>query len=151
MTSNARIKSSRTEVCFFPPPLEGQKVISDSRWRSGNTYVYHESTRANPSLSILSMRYYRRTTLLSHYVVLSERSFDSSTGQGGRASTEHPFAAGHLQDPVGLSNESWEENNERFILFVSCNSWWRATTNPNQHGGYLFRATRTQILSDTIC
>jgi hypothetical protein len=69
------------------------------------------------------MRYSRRTTLLFHYVLLSEQSFDSSTGQGGRASIEHHVAVGHLQDPVGLSHESWEENNERFILFISFNTW----------------------------
>ena len=58
-----------------------------------------------------------------HYVVLSERSCDSSTGQGERASVERPVAAGHLQDTVGLSNERWEKNNKRFILFISFNTW----------------------------
>jgi hypothetical protein len=54
------------------------------------------------------------------YVVLSKRSFDSSTDQGETTSVEHPFAARHLQNTVGLGNERWwERNNKRFILFVS--------------------------------
>jgi hypothetical protein len=36
-----------------------------------------------------------------HYVVLSERSFDSSTGQGEKASVEPPIAVVHLHDTVG--------------------------------------------------
>jgi hypothetical protein len=40
-----------------------------------------------------------------HYVVLSKQGCDSSTGQGEKASIEHPFAAGHLQDTVSLGNE----------------------------------------------
>jgi hypothetical protein len=39
------------------------------------------------------------------YVVLSEQGFDSSTGQGERASVEPPIAIVHLQDIVGLGNE----------------------------------------------
>ena len=42
-----------------------------------------------------------------HYVVISERSYDSSTGQGVTASVERPVEAGHLQDTAGLSNEMW--------------------------------------------
>jgi hypothetical protein len=41
------------------------------------------------------------------YVVLSERSFDSSTGREERASVEPPIAVVHLQDIVGLGNEMW--------------------------------------------
>jgi hypothetical protein len=43
-----------------------------------------------------------------HYVVLSKQRCDSSTGQGERASVEHLFAAGHLQDTVSLGKR-WEE------------------------------------------
>jgi hypothetical protein len=43
--------------------------------------------------------------LQSHYVVLSEQSCDSSTGQVQTASVERLVAAGHLQDTVGLGNE----------------------------------------------
>jgi hypothetical protein len=39
------------------------------------------------------------------YVVISKRSYDSSTDQGETASVERPFAAGHLQNTVGLGNE----------------------------------------------
>jgi hypothetical protein len=39
------------------------------------------------------------------YVVLSERSFDSLTGQGERASVEPPIAVVHLQDIVELGNK----------------------------------------------
>jgi hypothetical protein len=56
------------------------------------------------------------------YVVLSERSFDSSTGQGERASVEPPIAVVHLQDLVGLSKEMLRGNNERFVLFISFNA-----------------------------
>ena len=39
------------------------------------------------------------------YVVLSKRSYDSSTDQGEKANVERPFAAGHLQNTIGLGNE----------------------------------------------
>ena len=73
--------------------------------RVRKTYVYHESTRMTPELSILLMCCSQRTMLLSHGVALSERSCDSLTGQGERASSERPIAAGHLQDTVGLGSE----------------------------------------------
>jgi len=69
------------------------------------TYVFHEPTIVNPSISILLTRCSRRTMLQFLYVVLSERSFDSSTGQGERASVEPPIGVVHLQDIVGLGNE----------------------------------------------
>ena len=54
------------------------------------------------------------------YVVLSKRSFDSSKGQGEKASVGHPFAGGHLQNTVGLGKGGERgRNNKRFILFVS--------------------------------
>jgi hypothetical protein len=56
------------------------------------------------------------------YVVLSERSFDLSTGQGARASFEPPIAGVHLQDLVRLSNEMLSGNSERFVLFISFNA-----------------------------
>jgi hypothetical protein len=56
------------------------------------------------------------------YAVLSERSFDSSTDQGERASVEPPIAVVHLQDIVGLGNETLKGNNERFVLFISFNA-----------------------------
>ena len=42
------------------------------------------------------------------YVVLSKRRFDSSTDQGETASVERPFAAGRLQNTIGLGNEREE-------------------------------------------
>ncbi len=57
------------------------------------------------------------------YVAPSEQSFDSSTGQAERASVEPPIAAVHLQVIVGLGNEMWRGNNERFVLFISFNVW----------------------------
>jgi hypothetical protein len=44
-----------------------------------------------------------------HGVVLSERSRDSSTGRGERASVGPPVAAGHLQDAVSLGNKTATE------------------------------------------
>jgi hypothetical protein len=38
------------------------------------------------------------------YDVLSKRNCDLSTDQGETASTEPPFAAGHLQDAIDLGN-----------------------------------------------
>ena len=69
------------------------------------------------------MHYSQRTTLQFPYVVLSERSFDSSTGQEEKASVERRVAAGHLQDTVGIRNERVGKNNKRFILFISFNTW----------------------------
>jgi hypothetical protein len=57
------------------------------------------------------------------YVVLSERSFDSSMGQGERASVEPPIAVVRLHDIVGLGNEMYRKNNQRFVLFISFNVW----------------------------
>jgi hypothetical protein len=56
------------------------------------------------------------------YVVLSERSFDSSTGQGEKASVGPPIAVVHLQDIIGLGNEMLRGNNERSVLFLSFNA-----------------------------
>ena len=56
------------------------------------------------------------------YVVLSKRSYDSSTDQGETASVEHLFAAGHLQNTVGLGNKG-RGKNKRFIKFVSFDAW----------------------------
>ena len=61
------------------------------------TYVYHKPIRATPSHSILLIHCSQRTTLQFRCVELSERSCGSSTGQGERASIEHPFEADHLQ------------------------------------------------------
>ena len=52
------------------------------------------------------------------YIVNSKRSYDSSTDPGETASVEHPLAAGHLQNTVGLCDERGR-NNKRFILFIS--------------------------------
>ncbi len=73
------------------------------------TYVFHESTVAIPSISILLMPCSRRTMMRFHYVVPSKRSCGSSTGQGGRANAEPPFAAGHLQDTIGHGDEVWRK------------------------------------------
>jgi hypothetical protein len=45
------------------------------------------------------------------YVVSLKRSYDSSTDQEETASVERPFAAGHLQNTVGLGKEKegWEK------------------------------------------
>ena len=56
--------------------------------------------------------------LTFHCVVLSERSCDSSTGQGKRASIELPSAADHLQDNVGPRNKM-QEDDERFAKSTS--------------------------------
>jgi hypothetical protein len=61
--------------------------------------------------------------LRSLQVVLSRRSSDLSTDQGETASFE-PFAAGHLQNTVGLGNERWEgRKDKRFILSISFEAW----------------------------
>jgi hypothetical protein len=39
------------------------------------------------------------------YVVHPKRSYGSSTDQGETTSVERPFAAGHLQNTMGLGNE----------------------------------------------
>jgi hypothetical protein len=47
--------------------------------------------------------------LMFLYDVLFERSFDSSTDWGEKASVGHPFAAGHLQRYLGHGDEKREE------------------------------------------
>jgi hypothetical protein len=91
---------------LFPPPASRttsyqRKVLV----RDLKTYVYRESTKAIPSLSILLMHCSQRTTLQFLYVVLPKQSFGWSTGQGERASVERPFAAGHLHDAVSPAKE----------------------------------------------
>ena len=61
------------------------------------TYVYRESTRRTQTLSILLMHCSRRTTPQFRCVVPSKQRCGSLMGRGGRASVEHPLAAGHLQ------------------------------------------------------
>ena len=56
--------------------------------------------------------------LPSHYVVLPKKSCGSSTGQEERASIERLFVAGHLKDTIGIGNVMWDNNNERFNLFI---------------------------------
>ena len=74
-------------------------------------------------MTTLLTRCFRRTMQQFLYVVLSEQNFDSLTGQGERASVELPIAAVHLNHIVGLDNEMWRENNQRFVLFISFNVW----------------------------
>ena len=71
-----------------------------------NTYVSHESTTATPSLSILLMHYSRGTKPQSLCVEPSERSCDSLTGQGERASVERCIAAGHLKYTVNPATKA---------------------------------------------
>jgi hypothetical protein len=122
MTSNNQIKIRHTEVCSFLRPLYDQQVIDVSHSSVvRKTYVFHESTKVNPSPSILPTQCRLRTMLRFLYVVLSKRSYDSSTDQGETASVERPFGVGHLQNnTVGLGNErAGKRNNKRFILLIS--------------------------------
>ena len=106
MTWNTSRKSRLTRECFSLPPLYNQQVISVIALVGGSkTYVCHESTRASPLLSTPLKHHSRRTTLQIHYVVLPKQRCGSSTGQGERASLEHPVVVGHLQDNVSLGKE----------------------------------------------
>jgi hypothetical protein len=112
---------------LFPAPASRSKNISAKHsLEVQKTYVYHESTRVTPSLSILSMHCSRRTILQFHCVVRSKQSCDLSTGQGERASVELPIATGHLQHTVCLRNEMLGDD-ERFtrstslaVCFMTC-------------------------------
>ena len=55
--------------------------------------------------------------------MLSERSCDSSTGQGERAIVERPVAVGHLRYTVGLGNEMLGDD-ERFARSISLAVWF---------------------------
>ena len=54
------------------------------------------------------------------YVVPSKQSFDSSTDQGETANVERPFAAGRLQNTIGLGKEreQGETTNISFRLML---------------------------------
>jgi hypothetical protein len=56
--------------------------------------------------------------LRSLYVVLSKRNSDSLTDQGETASFERHFAAGHLQNTVGLGNKRGEKQTFHLARFV---------------------------------
>jgi hypothetical protein len=74
--------------------VKGLALVSEIR----NTYVYHESTRATLAFHSVNVLLSKNHAAVPLCVVLSEQSYDSSTGQGERASVERPFVAGHLQD-----------------------------------------------------
>ena len=99
--------SSRTVACSSRPPLKINKIIISTKYSSSiwKTYVCHESTKTTQSLSILPTLCSRRTTLRTHYVALSKRSSDLSTGQAETTSVERSLGAGHLQDTLALRNE----------------------------------------------
>jgi hypothetical protein len=81
MISNAAIGTILTVVYFSLTPLRDQEAVNAKRTLAvGGTYVSHGSTRATPSLSIPLIHRSRRTMPRFLYVVLSQRSFDSSTG-----------------------------------------------------------------------
>jgi hypothetical protein len=78
------------------------------------------------------------------YVVHSKRSFDSSMDQGETASVERLFAAGHLQNTVGLGNERGRETTN-----VSSCSFRLTLGNKSVRVIPVLRETHTRILSDT--
>lgn len=39
-----------------------------------------------------------------------------------RGNIERPIAAAHPQDIVGLGNDMWRGNNDRFVLFILFNA-----------------------------
>jgi len=53
MTSDAAIGMIHTEEYFSLPPLNDSAVNAKYALAAGKTYVFHGSTRATPSLSIL--------------------------------------------------------------------------------------------------
>ena len=121
MTSNNPVKLSHTKVCSFLRPLYRRLVI-DTKHPSvvRKTYVFRRSTTVTPSPSTLSANCSRGTRLLFLYVVISKRSFDSSTDQGEKASVEHPFEAGRLQNTIdlGKEREERETTNVSFHLML---------------------------------
>src|SRR6266436_747092 len=106
-----QIKLLHTEAYFSPLQLKGQQGIrvTHSLLVQNKANVFHESTTAIPSISILLMHCSRRTMQRFLCVVLSERSSDSSMGQAERANVEPLIAVVHLQDIVGLGNKMWRE------------------------------------------
>ena len=120
MTSNNPTKLSHTKVCSFLRPLYDRLVI-DTKYSAvvQKTYVFRRSTTVTPSPSSLSTNCSRRTMLRFLYVAISKQSFDSSTDQGERASVERPFAAGRLQNTIGLGNQREErKTNVSFRLML---------------------------------
>jgi hypothetical protein len=65
----------------------------------------------------------RRTTLqFRRCVELPERTCDSLTGQGERASIERcrtRIAVGHLQDTVGLTDKGWKKKQTFHLVHVA--------------------------------
>ena len=104
---------------FSRPPLYDKQNISIRHsLKVRSTYVYHESTTEIPSLSNLLMCCCQRTIRQSLSVEPSQRIFDSSMDQEGKASVRHPVAACHLQHIVGFSNKQYKRStNALFCLF----------------------------------
>jgi hypothetical protein len=56
-----------------------------------------------------------------HYVVISKRNRDLSTGPGGETSFGHPFAAGRLQDTIIVGDARWGKKQQTFhLVHFSC-------------------------------
>jgi hypothetical protein len=147
MTSNNQIKLSHTEVCSFLRPLYDRLVI-DTKHPSEvrKTYVFRGSTTVIPSPSTLSTNCSQRTMLRFLYVVISKQSFDSSTDQGETTSVERPFAAGRLQNIIGLGNER-EERETTNVSFCLMLGEERQRPYVNLDDTFL-RETHTRILFD---
>ena len=121
MTSNNLTKLLRTKVCSFLLPLYARLVTGTQHSTVVRmTYVFRRSTTVTPSPSTLSTKGSRRTMLRFLYVVPSKQSFDSSTDQGETANVERPFAAGRLQNTIGLGKEreQGETTNISFRLML---------------------------------
>ena len=86
----------------------------------------------------------------SLYVVLSEQSIGLSTGQGGRATAERPFAAGHLQDVIGHGDEVWRKITNVSSYFFHLTFGKEQLQTPVSIFYTCFDKARTQILLDTI-
>ena len=86
-----------------------------------------------------------------HCVAPSEQSSDSLMGRGERATVEHPVAADHLGDTVGLySKKQRQQQTFHLVYFVK----FMVESNYKLQSACLMtrvpHETHTQILSNTI-
>ena len=121
-------EAPRTESCFFPRPLWDQAVVNARGTPAfAETYAFRGSTIETLLFSILWTHHSPETILLFLHGEYSRQSHGLSMGPEGRANVERPFAIEHLKHVVSSGTEDgiWYK---RFILFISFNISWIATT-----------------------
>ncbi len=72
-------------------------------------------------------------------------------GQGGRATVEHPFAAGHLQDTISHGDEVWRKITNVSSCLFHLTFGEEQLQTPVSMVDTCFDKAHAQILPNAIC